>query len=229
MKNILNWKTFLLVAILLVAGSVVYSNYATNQANEGIEITAHIKGNPEATVTLTEYSDFQCPACAQFYPVVDSLVEDYGDSIQLEYRNFPLISIHPYAVPAAKAAEAAAQQGKFWEMHNKLFDNQSDWSSSAGPRKYFEQYAEEIGIDVDQFKKQYKAAVIEDHIKSQYEEARELDLRGTPSFLLNGEKMEFDTFEDFVGQIEAAIGIIPETAADTEEVSGGVEEVVFDL
>lgn len=217
MKNMLNWKTFLLVAVLLVAGSVVYANYAANKANEGVEMAAHIKGNPEATVTLTEYSDFQCPACAQFYPVVSGIVEEYGDSVKLEYRHFPLITIHPFAVPAAKAAEAAGQQGKFWEMHDKLFENQTTWSSAVNPRAYFDQYAEEIGLDVALFKQHYKASVIEDHVKSHYEEARELGLSGTPSFLLNGERMEFGTFEEFILQIESAIGVNSGDAVDTEE------------
>lgn len=231
MKNILNGKTFLFAAFVLIAASVIYSNYVTSQANVGIELTDHLKGAETPVATLTEYSDFQCPACAQFYPVVKDILEDYGDQLQLEYKHFPLISIHPYAVPAAKAAEAAAQQGKFWEMHDKLFENQAAWSAAANPRVHFDQYAEEIGLDLAQFKKQYKASLIEDRVQEQYEEARELGLTGTPSFFLNGEKLEFGTLDEFIEKIEAALGIEPEVqgieVTGAESITAGEAEVRF--
>lgn len=218
MKKYLNGKTFLFVAFLAIAAAVVYANYAAKQANEGVEITDNIKGDPNATVVLTEYSDFQCPACAQFHPVVKDLVAEHDD-LALEYKHFPLISIHPFAVPAAKAAEAAGQQGKFWEMHDKLFENQQVWSRSSNPRAFFSQYAEEIGLDMDQFNRQYGASLIEEHVEGQYDEARELGLTGTPSFLLNGERLEFETFDDFVGAVEAELGVVEGAATSSESAS----------
>lgn len=204
MKSLLNWKTFLVIAFVAIAAAIVYSNYATKQANEGIVIVDHVTGNPDATVVLTEHSDFQCPACAQFHPIVKDILTQYPE-LGFEYKHFPLITIHPFAVPAAKAAEAAAQQGKFFEMHDKLFENQQIWSRSANPRSFFDQYAQELGLDMEQYRRQYGASVIEDHIQSQYNEARELGLTGTPSFFLNGERLEFETFEDFKAKIEAAL------------------------
>ena len=225
MKNLLNGKTFIILAFLLIATSIVYANYATNKANEGVTLEQHIKGNPDARVVLREHSDFQCPACGQFYPVIETLLEDYGDDIALEYKHFPLITIHPYAVPAAKAAEAAGQQGKFFEMHDKLFENQQIWSQSANPRAFFDQYAEEIGLDMDLFKQHYKASLIEDKIQAEYEEARQLGLTGTPSFFLNGERLEFETFEEFIGAIESALGV--NTDASSTVPAAGNDEVIF--
>lgn len=199
------WKIVALVALLLVGGSYVYSNKAAKEANEGVVLEARMKGNPEAKTVLVEYSDFQCPACSQFYPVVKDIVEKHGDNLKVEYRHFPLINIHPMATPAAKAAEAAGVQGKFWEMHDKLFDNQATWSRSSNAAAFFNQYAEELGLDVDKFKLHMDSSVIADAISASFNEARDAGFTGTPTFLLNGEQMEFTTFEDFRAQIEAAI------------------------
>lgn len=220
MKQLLNLKTFFVIALVAIVAAVVYSNYAGNQANEGVTIMSHVKGPENAVVVLTEYSDFQCPACAQFYPIVRELQEQYADQLAVEYKHFPLISIHPFAVPAARAAEAAAQQGKFWEMHDKLFDNQQIWSRAGNPRAFFSQYAEEIGLDVDQFNRQYGSSVLEDHIESQFGEARELGLTGTPSFLLNGQRLQFQTYEEFITQVESALGV---SATATDEAPADVE------
>lgn len=199
------WKIIGVVAVIAIGASIVYSNSVSNKANEGIVFEDHIKGNPDATVTLTEYSDFQCPACGQFFPVVKTLLEEQGDSIQFEYKHFPLITIHPYAVPAAKAAEAAGQQGAFFEMHDKLFENQQIWSKGVNPQSFFNTYAEELGLDVDLFKTHMKASLIEEKIQSEFEEARELGLSSTPTFFLNGKKMEFETYQDFIDQIANAV------------------------
>jgi len=199
------WKIIGLLALVAIAGSIVYANKAAKEANEGVEITNHIKGNPDASVTLVEYSDFQCPACGQFYPYVKQVVEEEGDNIRFEYRHFPLITIHPNAVPGAIASEAAAQQGKFWEMHDKLFENQSEWSNASNPRSYFIKYAEEIGLDMGTFKRHLDSSIIADAITDSFNEARGFGFTGTPSFLLNGQKMQFETFNDFLTQIEEAV------------------------
>lgn len=225
MKSLLNWKTFLVVAFIAIAAAVVYSNYAAKEANDGIVIGEHVKGNAEATVVLTEHSDFQCPACGQFYPIIKDILETYPE-LGFEYKRFPLVTIHPFAIPAAKAAEAAGQQGKFFEMHDKLFENQQIWSRSPNPRAYFDQYAEELGLDMDQFRRQYGASAINDHIQNQYNEARELGLTGTPSFFLNGERFEFETYEDFRAKIEAALSPTPMTSEDTPEGADSAASVI---
>lgn len=90
---------------------------------------AHVRGKAGAPVTIVEFSDFQCPYCERAYPVVNKVLKDYGDKVLLAYKQFPLISIHPRAQKSAEAAACAGDQGKFWEMHNALFEHQTDWSS----------------------------------------------------------------------------------------------------
>lgn len=99
-------------------------------------MSARSLGPSEARVVLVEYSDFQCPACAQFSPYLKEILQEHGTQIRLEYRHYPLINTHPYAIPAAIAAEAAGVQGKFWEMHDKLFENQNAWSRAANPQPF---------------------------------------------------------------------------------------------
>ena len=217
------WKIVFVVVAVLMGASFLYAQYASDKANDGVELSDHIKGNPEASVTLTEYGDFQCPACAQFSPIVRSVMDQYGDQIAFEFRHFPLISIHPYAVPAAKAAEAAGVQGKFFEMHDKLYDNQNAWAKSAAPQAFFVQYAEELGLDVDLFKQHMRASLIEEKIESQFNEAQEKGLTGTPSFFLNGERLEFETMEEFFAAIDSALGIVPQSASSTPEASSSVQ------
>ncbi|OGG42023.1 hypothetical protein A2837_00945 [Candidatus Kaiserbacteria bacterium RIFCSPHIGHO2_01_FULL_46_22] len=182
-----------------------YSKQASEKANEGVTISSHIKGNPEARVELVEYSDFQCPACAQFYPYVKDLLDEHGSSIRFEYRHFPLVTVHPVAIPAARAAEAASQQGKFWEMHDKLFENQSAWSKASNANALFVQYAEELDLDVSLFKSHMNASLIDEAISKSFEDARTRGFSGTPTFLLNGELMQFTTFDEFRTAIEEAI------------------------
>ncbi len=199
------WKIVALVVVILIGASVVYSQQAAKKANEGVSVETHVKGDPDASVTLAEYSDFQCPACAQFYPYIKDILSEHGDSIRFEYRHFPLINIHPQAVPAARAAEAAGQQGKFWEMHDKLFENQSVWSKSSNPSGFFNQYAEELGLDITLFKRHMGSTVITDAINQSFEDARDRGFTGTPTFLLNDQVMNFTTFDEFRAQIEAAV------------------------
>lgn len=200
-------KIILGAVILLMAGAFWYASYAGSKANEGVVITEHIKGPQNPKVTLTEYADFQCPACGQFYPVVKGILEQYGDEMAFEFKHFPLVSIHPYAMSAAKAAEAAGQQGKFFEMYAKLFENQDAWSKSATPQVFFTEYAQELGLNIDLFKQHMRATMLQEHIESQFNEARDLGLTGTPSFYLNGARLEFKTIEEFVGAVESALGV----------------------
>ncbi len=217
------WKIVFAVAAILILGSIGYAQYAANKANEGVVLTDHVIGNPDAKVSLTEYGDFQCPACGAFHPIVKGVLEQYGDQIRFEFKNLPLTAIHPYAMPAAKAAEAAGVQGKYFEMHDKLFEDQKAWSSSPTPQVFFTQYAEELGLDVELFKKHMKASVINEKITEHTKEAQGLGFTGTPSFLLNGEPLEFETYEEFIGAIEAALGVTPQATTSTSSVESSVE------
>ncbi len=222
MKN--PWIIIGVVAVVLIGGSVWYSNTVSAKNNEGIEFSAHVKGSESSVVALVEYSDFQCPACASFQPTINEVLAEYGDSIKFEYKHFPL-PIHPKAEPAARAAEAAAQQGAFFEYHDLLFANQQAWSNGPNHIALFMKYAEELNLDVEKFKRHYNASLIADKVRENSREARELGLTGTPTFFLNGERMQMQTYQDFKDQIATALGVVPidEVSTTTTEAKPAVQ------
>lgn len=230
MKN--PWLIVGVIAFLLIGSAAWYSSKASESYNAGITLAPHVKGNAESTVKLVEYSDFQCPACAQFQPIITEIMEEYGDKLSFEYRHFPLTQIHRLAEPAARAAEAAGQQGKFFEFHDMLFANQGTWANSSNPAQFFVQYATELGLDIDTFTRHQRASIIQNHVRTQFNEAREMGFTGTPSFTLNGQVMKFETFEDFRNQIITAIDpnilinptadVVVETASGTAGTTGTI-------
>lgn len=166
------------------------------------------KGGTTARVKLEEFSDFQCPACGNLEPGLRRVVKDYGDRVQLVFRNFPL-SMHKNALPASLAAEAAGQQGKFWEMHNMLYDNQKEWSDSMEPRVQFGAYAAKLGLDVQRFKTDMERRDLVDRIKADYERGMSLNVKGTPTIFLNGRELvpgQLVTEEILRREIDAALG-----------------------
>lgn len=213
MKN--PWVVIGVIVAVLLAGAIWYSSVAADQNNEGVVIKDNITGNPDSPVKLVEYSDFQCPACATFQAVLADVMSEYGDKVSLEYKHFPL-PIHPLAVPAAVAAEAAGQQGKFFEFHDLLFKNQATWTQSATPNAFFVQYAEELGLDIPTFKRHMNAKLLRDKVLTEKTEALAAGLTGTPTFFLNGEKMQFDTYQAFFNQIVMAVDPEALTATSTE-------------
>jgi len=202
MKN--PWLIIGIITVVLFGGAIWYSGVSAEKNNEGVVTQSNFKGNPEAATKLVEYSDLQCPACAAFDPVVKELLAEYGDMISFEYKHFPL-PIHPNAQNAAIAAEAAGQQGEFFAMHDLLFDNQSEWSQAAVPGVFFAQYAEEIGLDMSKFTQHQKSSILRDKVMSEFSEGKEMGVTGTPTFFLNGKKMSFTTYPEFIDQVKYAI------------------------
>lgn len=162
------------------------------------------KGNPDARVTLIEYSDFQCPACGSYYPMVKRLAADFGDQMRFVYRHFPLAQIHPHAKLAAQAAEAAGTQGKFWEMHDLIFEGQTTWTELDDARPRFMEYAKQIGLEMDRFKTDLDSAAIVATVQRHYQGAVLLRLPGTPTFFLNGIELKnpqsYGEFQSIVRQ-----------------------------
>ncbi len=227
MKN--PWVIVGIITVLLFGGAIWYSNSANEKNNEGVTAIEHIKGNKDAAVTLVEYSDFQCPACAAFQPVLNELMATYGENLRFEYHHYPL-PIHNFSQQAAVAAEAAGQQGKFFEMHDKLFENQQEWSTSPTPQAFFIKYAQDLGLDGELFKTHLKSSALRDVVRGDLKKAQDLGLTGTPTFYLNGEKMEIKTFEDFIGQIAFAIDPAAAAAASASGTPAvGEPEVKFGL
>ncbi len=202
MKN--PWVIIGLLVIILIGGAVWYSSSVQESNNEGIVTKPNIKGNEKAAVTLVEYSDFQCPACAAFQPVLNDIMTEFSADLKFEYKHFPL-PIHALSEAAARAAEAAGQQDAFFAYHDLLFVNQTAWSNTPNPTTLFFKYALDLGLDVDLFKRHYNSSALRDRVKADSNEARSIGLSGTPTFYLNGEKMNIQTYEDFRNQIAAAI------------------------
>lgn len=161
-------------------------------------------GLPTAKATLVEYADFQCPACKAYYPVVKQLQQDYGDKLHFVYRFFPLENIHRNAAASAQAAYAASKQGKFWEMHDKLFETQDTWAGLPDPADTFVGYAKSLGLNVDQFKADYSSDAAAKFVNDSYQTALNMGLQGTPSFFLNGKFIEnpqgYQPFKDVIDQ-----------------------------
>jgi protein-disulfide isomerase len=198
------WVVVGVITVLLFGGAIWYSSSLTEKSNQGVETKANIKGNPEALVKLVEFSDFQCPACASFQPALKELEARYPDQLSLEFKHFPL-PMHPYSMQASVATESAGQQGKFFEFHDLLFANQQEWSSSATPGIYFTRYAEQLGLDVELFRDHQKSIILRDKVRKDAQDGRDIGINATPTFFLNGEKMTFVTFDDFIYQVSFAI------------------------
>ena len=163
-------------------------------------------GKTDAPVTLIEYSDFQCPACAAYEPLVRDLHKDFPDTLKIVYRYFPLATIHKNAMISAKAAQAALNQGKFWEMHDMLFDKQKDWEKVENPQDIFIGYAEEIGLNKEQFKQDIEKIETIDPIKRDEQLGKDINIHGTPSFFLNGKKIENpQNYADFKKLVDDAL------------------------
>jgi protein-disulfide isomerase len=152
-------KQFLaiVIAIILVfVGIGVYSSKSNKTDNKGSQssLSQHITGNPKSKVTIIEYGDYQCPYCQAYSTSFKAAQAQFGDKAQFQFRNYPLTSLHKNAMAAARAAEAASLQGKFWEMHDALYDNAnwSSWTKAGDPQILFNAYAQQLGLNVSQFK-----------------------------------------------------------------------------
>jgi protein-disulfide isomerase len=211
MKN--PWVIIGVITIVLFGGAFWFSSNAAEKNNEGVFIQENVTGNEDAEVTLTEYSDLQCPACASFEPALEGVLAEYGEQIRFEYKHFPL-PIHPYAQQAAVAAEAAGIQGAFFEYKDVLFENQQTWANSATPVAFFIRYAEDLNLDIDQFRRHMNSSELRDKVQAEMSEGRALGVTGTPTFFLNGEKMQIETFQDFATEI--AVAVNPQAAAEQQ-------------
>ncbi len=162
------------------------------------------KGGADAKIIITEFSDFQCPACGVYHPIVKKVAEELGDQVRFSYRHFPLKELHKNAVLAAKASEAAGAQGKFWEMHDMLFDNQAIWSDSSGPASIFSNYAVAIGLDPVKFKLDLNSQDIANKVSGDYALGTALQVYSTPTFFINNIKLNRNprSYEEFKSIID---------------------------
>ncbi len=167
------------------------------------DTTTNPTENKNGQVTLIEYSDFQCPACAAYYPVVKQLEKDFPN-LTIVYRHFPLPQ-HSNAKIASQAAEAAGAQGKFWEMHDLLFDNQTAWSEEQNATNIFEAYAKKLGLDLEKFKTDSNSQATKTNIQADIQSG-DKEISGTPTFFLNNQKIQNPQgYDEFRSTIEKAI------------------------
>jgi len=153
----------------------------------------HITGNIKGTVTLVEYGDFQCPSCGEAYPIVKEILKIKGDTLKFIFRNFPLYQIHTHALHAAYAAESAGKQNKFWEMHDKLLENQEYLGD-----KDLQQYAKDLSLDINQFTKDMKSDEIAKKVEEDINGAIESGVNATPTFFVNGISFDKSTELDLL-------------------------------
>jgi len=205
------WIIFVVICIVVLGGLVILSR--RDQVNVGSvdqskilaasaasgNIADHVFGTTSQKTTLIEYGDFQCPACGTAYPILKDVTETYKDTLTFIFRNNPLTTIHPNARAGAGAAEAAGLQGKYWEMHNILYENQNDWGGASIDKRlsFFESYAKQVGVaNIDKFKTDMESKNVSDKINFDLALGKTIPVSGTPTLLLNGKQIDSETWSD---------------------------------
>ncbi|HEY8202526.1 MAG TPA: thioredoxin domain-containing protein, partial [Actinomycetota bacterium] len=159
-----------------------------------------VRGPKAAKVTVVEFADYQCPFCAQAAPLFDQVLKEYPNDVNYVFKQFPLpATMHPNALPAAKAAIAAGKQGKFWEMHDVLFQNPRELGADK-----LKEYAGKVGLNVSQWEKDLAAPEVQQQIDKEMTEGRSADVTGTPTIFINGKRLQNRSFEGFKQMIEEA-------------------------
>ncbi len=199
----------IIIASLIVGGAIVYSKspqstVGLSQKSAITQVTSpekeegakaeftitgeeHIRGNPEAPVTIVEFSDFQCPFCQRFHSTVQQIIEDYPNQVRWVYKHFPLDSIHSQARPAAEAAECVFEQkgnNGFWQFTDALFKNQSRLGGDL-----YKELAQSLGVSINEFESCISSGRYKDHVEADYQEGIKAGVRGTPGSFVNGESV----------------------------------------
>jgi protein-disulfide isomerase len=182
------------VVIVIIAVFFLSSSDSSKTLAENVDTNIlmqnlnHKIASDSAKVTIVEFADFQCPACGAAHPVLDKILEDYPGRVNFIYRHFPL-PLHSYAIPAIRAAEAAGEQGKFWEMHDMLYERQSEWSGSNKPFEIFLNFANELKLDIDSFTKSANSSKFDSSIQKDKSDAQALGVNSTPTIFINNKKL----------------------------------------
>ena len=211
-------KVLIGIALVVIIGGILLAIYANPKPVDPgtpvdpqslIRDTNNMTKSASAKVNIVEFGDYQCPGCAAAHPILKQVVEKYRDNpdVNLVFRNFPLDSIHPNAHISAEAAEAAAKQGKFWDMYDMLYGKQSEWSTLPDPLNTFADYAGLLGMNVDEFKTSVSNRLYKDIIQADTDDGTKLGVTGTPTFFINSVLFapnagRIPTFEDFTKKID---------------------------
>ncbi len=211
------------VTLILVTGSLIVlgimqpsnsgtsSGFTTTTA-PAITSTDHTQGDASSSVSLIEYGDFQCPACGDYYPVVQQILSAYGSRILFVFRNYPLPQ-HPDAQVAAYAAEAAGLQGKYWQMNDTLYQKQNDWTNAAPDKvvsQFFDGYASSLGLNVTQFNKDITSTQVANKVTNDVNGGNSASIDHTPTFFINLKQISnpsnYDQFKSDIDQALASAG-----------------------
>ena len=161
----------------------------------------HVQGNPNASLELMEYADYQCPYCKQAYRILKEVKKQLGNDLKFVFRNFPLPELHAHAIHAAEAAEAAEAQDKFWEMHDMLFENQKMLDDN-----HLFEYARQIGLDMKQFENDFENNKFFSKVESDYQTGIRHGVEGTPTFFINGKLFEGNWMDPaFIDYLESSV------------------------
>jgi len=174
---------------------------ASNGTTSGNETAAtetgamppHTQGPENAPVTLEEFGDFECPPCGMLHPVLKTMEKEFGSRIRIIFREFPLVPAHVHALAAARSAEAAGLQGKFWEMHDLLYENQKTWHEAFDARPIFEDYATRIGLNLEKFRSDSSGETVAQRIFLDGKRGHALGVNGTPTVFMNGREVPFES------------------------------------
>ena len=214
MKKYLPFAIIIIVLVAAVGGSfVLWKNRGGSTANPGstfattppVSNTPAPNQTPKDTAGLTrpnvkvsspviieEFGDYQCPPCGQLYPELKQIEAEYGDQVKVVFRHFPLMKMHKNALMAAHAAEAARNQNKFWEMHDRLYRNQKEWAELDDPRPVFEGYARQLNLKLDQFNSDLQSNLIDQKISADLQRGTSQGVTGTPTVFLDSHLLKYE-------------------------------------
>lgn len=180
--------TILIAIIVILGGIFAFSKQsANNKSGGGAQPTNHTMGQGKKGVTLIEYGDYQCPVCGLYDSTIKQVAEKYKNEIFFQFRNLPLVSIHQNSFAAARAAEAAGLQNKYWEMNGKLYTKQTEWSTAGNALTIFKAYAKDIGLNITQFEADYASNRVNDAINADLDAFKKTGKdQATPTFFLDG-------------------------------------------
>jgi len=206
------WIIFIAVVVGLLVALVMWSQSTTPQidanninvnsvqvaSNTNGNIADHVFGKADSKTVLIEYGDYQCPGCSSVNPGIEKITHEYQAAITFIFRNFPLTSIHQNALAAASAVEAAGLQGKYWEMHSLIYQNQTSWENLSGEERTnsFVDFAKSLGLDGDKLKTDLLSTDISQKIIFDEALGKKADVNSTPTFYLNGVKLSSDVISD---------------------------------
>lgn len=227
-------RFWLIIVVIAIAFGVIFkltSDKGSTNNSVSTQPTSHIEGEGKDGVTLIEYGDYECPYCGEYFSTVKQVQAEYNQQIFFQFRNLPLTQIHVNAFAGARAAEAAALQDKFWQMHDALYESQSSWVSLGDPSPFFVTLATQLGLNVTKFKTDYSGSQVNNSINADLAAFNKTGLQeATPTFILDGKQIQpqnsVAAFEQFINaEIAKKTGQSSSTPAPTNSTTGTNQSV----